>query len=106
MEKRVVRPVEERIAALDEKIKKHNDAIEAINEETAAKIQKHKDAIESLEAKKIAIQNPKPRAARKKGLKSMIKESGMSDADIAKALGFDTVEDLAAKLCSKSDDAI
>ena len=65
-----------------------------------AKIEFHKDKIKLLEEKKKAILSP-TRKQRKKGLKSLMKDSGLTDDEIAKALGFNNALELAEKLAKK-----
>lgn len=68
--KRVVRSKEERKAEIDKKIAYH------------------KECITALEAKKAAIDSPKTRNGRGKGLKRIMNESKLSDEEMAKALGM------------------
>lgn len=79
---RKIRSTEERISEID------------------AKIEFHKNKISILEEKKKAILNPE-RKQRKKGLKSLMKDSGLTDDEIAKALGFKNALELAEKLAKK-----
>lgn len=79
---RKIRSTEERVSEID------------------TKIEFHKDKIKLLEEKKKAILSP-TRKQRKKGLKSLMKDSGLTDDEIAKALGFNNALELAEKLAKK-----
>lgn len=79
---RKIRSAEERVSEID------------------AKIEFHKDKIKLLEEKKKAILSP-TRKQRKKGIKSLMKDSGLTDDEIAKALGFNNALELAEKLAKK-----
>lgn len=77
--KRVVRSKEERKAEIDKKIAYH------------------KECIAALEAKKAAIDSPKTRNGRAKGIKRIMTEGKLSDEETAKALGM-TLEEMKEKL--------
>lgn len=91
MAERVRRTKDVLVAEYDKKIQEHKDAIEKIKAEAASKIAHHEGVIAKWEAKKDTTLNPKARAPRKKGMKSVIekaKELGMSAEEVAEKLGI------------------
>lgn len=83
-EKKVIRSKEERKAELQKKIRYH------------------KDCIATLETKMHAIDNPKT-PTRAKGMKRILTEAKLTDEETAKALGFESADEMKAKLLAAAE---
>lgn len=68
--------------------------------EINATIKYHKHCIDKLELRKSKINNPV--RSRSKGLKRVINESGLSEAALAAALGFDDPDQLKEVIANAS----
>lgn len=92
MAERVRHSVEEKVAEIDAKIAKRQEFIKDIEETAASKIAVHKGHIETLEAKKVALLNPKPRGGRKanpmKTVMDKLAAEGFTPEQIAEKMGI------------------
>ena len=95
MAERIRRSKDEIVAEYERKISYHQGMVVKLEEQIGIlneKMDKHQKAVEKLEAKKNATLNPKPRIfPRKKGMKSVLdkaKEMGMTAEQVADKLGI------------------